>query len=95
MIRVRITRARGSTPRDAGTEMFVGPDRIEGTIGGGQLEYMAIDRARQMLARGEAEAVMDVRHVADAVLHMASLPLDANVLFMTVMATKMPFVGRG
>jgi len=42
-----------------------------------------------------AEAVMDVRHVADAVLHMASLPLDANVLFMAVMATKMPFVGRG
>ena len=42
-----------------------------------------------------AEAVMDVERVADAVLHMASLPLDANVLFMTVMATKMPFVGRG
>lgn len=42
-----------------------------------------------------AEAVMDVQRVADAVLHMASLPLDANVLFMTVMATKMPFVGRG
>jgi NAD(P)-dependent dehydrogenase (short-subunit alcohol dehydrogenase family) len=42
-----------------------------------------------------AEAVMDVSHVADAVVHMASLPLDANVLFMTVMATKMPFVGRG
>ena len=41
------------------------------------------------------EAVMDVGHVAEAVLHMASLPLDANVLFMTVMATKMPFVGRG
>ncbi len=41
------------------------------------------------------EAVMDVQRVADAVLHMASLPLDANVLFMTVMATKMPFVGRG
>ena len=41
------------------------------------------------------EAVMDVRHVADAVLHMAGLPLDANVLFMTVMATKMPYVGRG
>ncbi len=41
------------------------------------------------------EAVMDVQHVANAVLHMASLPLDANVLFMTVMATKMPFVGRG
>ncbi|MDF1722715.1 MAG: SDR family NAD(P)-dependent oxidoreductase [Minwuia sp.] len=42
-----------------------------------------------------AEPVMDVRHVAEAVLHMASLPLDANVLFMTVMATNMPFVGRG
>jgi NAD(P)-dependent dehydrogenase (short-subunit alcohol dehydrogenase family) len=42
-----------------------------------------------------AEAVMDVSRVADAVVHMASLPLDANVLFMTVMATKMPLVGRG
>jgi NAD(P)-dependent dehydrogenase (short-subunit alcohol dehydrogenase family) len=41
------------------------------------------------------EAVMDVGHVANAVVHMAGLPLDANVLFMTVMATKMPFVGRG
>jgi NAD(P)-dependent dehydrogenase (short-subunit alcohol dehydrogenase family) len=42
-----------------------------------------------------AEATMDARHVADAVLYMAGLPLDANVLFMTVMATKMPLVGRG
>ena len=41
------------------------------------------------------EPVMDVQHVADAVLHMARLPLDVNVLTMTVMATKMPFVGRG
>ncbi len=41
------------------------------------------------------EATMDVQVVADAVLHMAGLPLEANVLFMTVMATKMPFVGRG
>ena len=41
------------------------------------------------------EAVMDVTHAAKAVVNMASLPLDANVLFMTVMATKMPFVGRG
>jgi NAD(P)-dependent dehydrogenase (short-subunit alcohol dehydrogenase family) len=41
------------------------------------------------------EPVMDVQHVAHAVLYMASLPLDANVQFMTVMATKMPFVGRG
>ena len=41
------------------------------------------------------EPRMDVRHVADAVLFMAGLPLDANVQFMTVMATKMPLVGRG
>jgi NAD(P)-dependent dehydrogenase (short-subunit alcohol dehydrogenase family) len=41
------------------------------------------------------EPRMDVAHVANAVVHMASLPLDANVQFMTVMATKMPFVGRG
>ena len=41
------------------------------------------------------EPVMDVSHVANAVLYMASLPLDANVQFLTVMATKMPFVGRG
>jgi NAD(P)-dependent dehydrogenase (short-subunit alcohol dehydrogenase family) len=41
------------------------------------------------------EPVMDVSHVADAVLYMAGLPLDANVQFMTVMATKMPFIGRG
>ena len=41
------------------------------------------------------EPVMDVRHVADAVLYMARLPLSANVEFMTVMATNMPFVGRG
>ena len=41
------------------------------------------------------EPVMDVGHVARAVVYMASLPLDANVQFMTVMATKMPFIGRG
>jgi NAD(P)-dependent dehydrogenase (short-subunit alcohol dehydrogenase family) len=42
-----------------------------------------------------AEPRMDVEHVASAILHMANLPLDANVLFMTIMATKMPYVGRG
>ena len=42
-----------------------------------------------------AEPTMDVEAVAKAVVYMASLPLDANVLFMTVMATKMPYVGRG
>lgn len=43
----------------------------------------------------QPEPQFDVKHVADAVLYMADLPLEANVLFMTVMATKMPYVGRG
>jgi NADP-dependent 3-hydroxy acid dehydrogenase YdfG len=41
------------------------------------------------------EPRMDVRYVADAVVYMANLPLDTNVQFMTVMATKMPYIGRG
>jgi NAD(P)-dependent dehydrogenase (short-subunit alcohol dehydrogenase family) len=45
--------------------------------------------------RKAVEARMDVNHVAEAVRYMASLPLASNVLFMTVMATQMPFVGRG
>lgn len=53
---------------------------------------MGVSQANGTIA---VEAVMDVERVADAVVHMASLPLDTNVLFMTVMATKMPFVGRG
>jgi NAD(P)-dependent dehydrogenase (short-subunit alcohol dehydrogenase family) len=43
----------------------------------------------------KVEPVIDVDHVASAVVYMASLPLEANVQFMTIMATKMPFVGRG
>jgi NAD(P)-dependent dehydrogenase (short-subunit alcohol dehydrogenase family) len=62
----------------------------------------ATDMAAKM-ARGVPQAdgeiavepLMDLSHVAQAVVYMANLPLDANVLFMTVMATKMPFVGRG
>lgn len=48
-------------------------------------------------ANGEiaVEPTMDVEHVAQAVLYMASLPLETNVQFMTIMATKMPFIGRG
>ncbi len=53
------------------------------------------DGVPQADGRIAPEAVMDVDNVARSVLHMANLPLDANVLFMTVMATKMPFVGRG
>ena len=53
--------------------------------------------ARVRLVRGVMglEPRMDVKHVASAIVYMASLPLDANVQFLTVMATKMPFVGRG
>ena len=48
-------------------------------------------------ANGErkAEPVMDVEHVAQAVLQMATLPLETNVQFMTIMATRMPYIGRG
>jgi NAD(P)-dependent dehydrogenase (short-subunit alcohol dehydrogenase family) len=48
-------------------------------------------------ANGEMrpEPLLNIAHVVDAVLYMAALPLDANVQFMTVMATKMPFIGRG
>lgn len=60
MIRVTITRARGSTPRETGATMLVTAQGVRGTIGGGHLEYMAIDRARQMLARCESSASMDV-----------------------------------
>ncbi len=65
-------------------------------IGNAQTELSAklIAGTPQAAARA-AEPRMDVKDVADAVVYMANLPLGANVLFMTVMATKMPFVGRG
>jgi NAD(P)-dependent dehydrogenase (short-subunit alcohol dehydrogenase family) len=54
------------------------------------------DAAHQAMARGDAPPeVMDVAHVAESIHHMASLPPTANILFQTIMATKMPFVGRG
>jgi NAD(P)-dependent dehydrogenase (short-subunit alcohol dehydrogenase family) len=66
-------------------------------IGNAATEMTAPMASGIMQAHGEkaVEPRMDVDHVANAVVHMASLPLEANVLFMTVMATKMPFVGRG
>ncbi|MEP9399573.1 xanthine dehydrogenase accessory protein XdhC [Mesorhizobium sp. KR2-14] len=53
---VEVTEAKGSTPRETGTRMLVSPQAIFGTIGGGQLEFMAIDRARQMLAGSSPSA---------------------------------------
>ena len=66
-------------------------------IGNAQTELAARMAKGVPQANGEIaiEPLMDVNHVADAVVHMASLPLSTNVQFMTIMATKMPFVGRG
>jgi NAD(P)-dependent dehydrogenase (short-subunit alcohol dehydrogenase family) len=66
-------------------------------IGNAGTEMSAIMKEGVPQASGviAIEPTMDVEHVARAVVYMASLPLDANVLFMTVMATKMPLVGRG
>jgi NAD(P)-dependent dehydrogenase (short-subunit alcohol dehydrogenase family) len=66
-------------------------------IGNAATEMTEKMKAGVPQASGElaVEPTMDVENVAKAVLYMASLPLDANVLFLTVMATKMPFVGRG
>jgi NAD(P)-dependent dehydrogenase (short-subunit alcohol dehydrogenase family) len=66
-------------------------------IGNAETEMTARMKEGVLQAGGEkaVEPTMDVANVARAVLFMASLPLDANVLFLTVMATKMPYVGRG
>ena len=66
-------------------------------IGNAATEMTARMKGGVIQPNGETmvEPTIDVDHVARAVLYMAGLPLDANVLFMTVMATKMPFVGRG
>jgi xanthine dehydrogenase accessory factor len=60
VIRVQITRARGSAPRSEGTVMFISSTALYGTIGGGQLEYMAIDTARALLNSGGLATRMDV-----------------------------------
>jgi xanthine dehydrogenase accessory factor len=61
---VEVAEAKGSTPREKGAWMLVSPERIFGTIGGGQLEFMAIDRAREMLAdvgqRDGEELLLDI-----------------------------------
>jgi NAD(P)-dependent dehydrogenase (short-subunit alcohol dehydrogenase family) len=66
-------------------------------IGNAATEMTANMQRGVLQANGSvaAEPTMDVENVARAVVYMASLPLDANVQFITVMATKMPFIGRG
>jgi NAD(P)-dependent dehydrogenase (short-subunit alcohol dehydrogenase family) len=66
-------------------------------IGNAHTDMMAKVETGALQADGEMrpEPTIDVKHVAEAVLYMAGLPLEANVQFITVMATKMPFIGRG
>jgi NAD(P)-dependent dehydrogenase (short-subunit alcohol dehydrogenase family) len=66
-------------------------------VGNAATEMTAAMTARVLNADGSMtpEPTMDARHVAAAVLYMAGLPLDANVQFLTIAATKMPFIGRG
>ena len=59
-ITIEIVEALGSTPRDQGTRMFVSEDAMEGSIGGGALEFRAIDRARLMLAEEQQQADMEL-----------------------------------
>jgi xanthine dehydrogenase accessory factor len=57
---VEVTTVKGSAPRDEGTFMLVAPSEIHGTVGGGQLEYMAIENARKMLGGAGGEAKLDI-----------------------------------
>jgi len=64
-------------------------------IGNARTEMVETLIEREQAAGRAAPFTMDVQLVAGAVLHMAELPQEANVLFQTIMATKMPLVGRG
>ena len=91
------------TPRENSAPYSATKHAITGLTKSGALDGRKYDIAVGQIDIGNAqtamlnwaEPVMDVDHAAQAVVHMAGLPLTANVLFMTVMATKMPFVGRG
>ena len=98
----RLTRRR-STPSRASRSAFRSTDgSIDIACGQIDIGNAATEMTERMAAgvpqangTTMVEPRMDVQRVADAVLFMANLPLDANVQFMTVMATKMPFIGRG
>jgi NAD(P)-dependent dehydrogenase (short-subunit alcohol dehydrogenase family) len=78
-----------------GRELDIACGQID--IGNAATDMTKPMRAGILQADGsvKVEPTMNVEHVADAVVYMASLPLDANVQFMTVMATNMPYIGRG
>ncbi len=64
-------------------------------IGNALTDMVRATNERAIAEGKEPNPTMDVAHAADMVLHMANLPLSANVQFVTVMATKMPYIGRG
>jgi NAD(P)-dependent dehydrogenase (short-subunit alcohol dehydrogenase family) len=64
-------------------------------IGNAETDLLRGIAAKAVEAGQSPPEMMDVRHTADAVFHMAGLPAQANVQFMTIMATKMPYIGRG
>jgi NAD(P)-dependent dehydrogenase (short-subunit alcohol dehydrogenase family) len=66
-------------------------------IGNANTNMASVQRVGALQANGQvlAEPMIDAQIVADAVLHMAALPLEANIQFITVLATKMPYIGRG
>jgi NAD(P)-dependent dehydrogenase (short-subunit alcohol dehydrogenase family) len=78
-----------------GREFDIACGQIDVGNAGTEMAARMPDGVPQADGSTRPEPLMDVAEVGRAVAHMASLPLDANVLFMTVMATKMPFVGRG
>lgn len=64
-------------------------------IGNAETAMVAAQKERAVAEGRTPDPTMEVRHAAESVLHMAQMPLSANVQFMTVMATKMPYIGRG
>ncbi|BCM16674.1 hypothetical protein MJ8_04340 [Mesorhizobium sp. J8] len=76
---VEVAATKGSTPREAGAFMLVSTSAIFGTIGGGQLEYMAIDKARQMLGRGTRSSANEARIEVDEVCATLDVPLGPEI----------------
>lgn len=76
---VEVAATKGSTPREAGASMLVSASAIFGTIGGGQLEYMAMDKARQMLGRATRSPADETRIEVDEVCATLDVPLGPEI----------------
>ena len=84
--------ARTPEEAEAAATTLGGPLVLKSQVLTGGRMKAGVPQANAQIA---PEAVMDVAHVGSSMRYMASLPIDANVQFMTIMATKMPFIGRG